>query len=58
MIGAIIGDSDTLACIAGGLAEIRFGAPKDRVKTVQKYLDINMKKIIREFYAKLNSNKK
>ena len=58
MIGAIIGDSDALACLAGGLAEIRFDAPKGCVKAVQKYLDTNMKKITQEFYAKLNSNKK
>lgn len=55
---SIGGDSDTLACIAGGLAEIRFGTHKDCVKAVQKYIDTNMKKIIQEFYAKLNSNKK
>jgi ADP-ribosylglycohydrolase len=28
MIGAIIGDSDTLACIAGSIAEPVFGIPK------------------------------
>ena len=55
---SIGGDSDTLACIAGGLAEIRFGVPDNCATTVKKYLDGRMQKTICEFYSKLNSNKK
>lgn len=52
---SIGGDSDTLACIAGGLAEIRFGVPHDMRDTVNKYIDSTMRKTVMEFYAKLNS---
>ena len=46
------GDSDTLACMAGGIAEIRFGVPiKLKTKTVS-YLDQCMQKVITDFYQK------
>ncbi len=55
---SIGGDSDTLACIAGGLAEIRFGVPHDYAVNIKKYMDGRMQKIVNEFYTKLNSKQK
>lgn len=55
---SIGGDSDTLACIAGGLGEIRFGISNDMYEILTKYIDFNMKKIIFEFYQTLNSQTK
>ena len=55
---SIGGDSDTLACIAGGLAEIRFGVPHDYEINIKKYMDGRMQKIADEFYTKLNSKQK
>ena len=55
---SIGGDSDTLACIAGGIAELRFGVPIELRTKVDKYLDANMKKVIREFYQKLENKNK
>lgn len=43
---SIGGDSDTLATMAGGLAEIRFNVPIELQNKVKKYLDKNMIKII------------
>lgn len=44
------GDSDTLACMAGGLAEIRFGVPKDIQTQALKYMDGNIFSTIQNFY--------
>ncbi len=48
------GDSDTLACMAGGIAEVRFGVPKKLIKQVSPYLDRRIKKVIERFYKKQN----
>lgn len=44
------GDSDTLACMAGGIAEIRFGVPKSIKKQALKFMDKNVLDIITGFY--------
>jgi len=47
------GDSDTLACMAGGIAEAYYGiVPKEIKKFVFKKLDKYMPAIINEFYEK------
>ncbi len=47
------GDSDTLACMAGGLAELRFGVPEQIKHQVLKRLDLSMKILMEKFYAKI-----
>ncbi len=44
------GDTDTLACIAGAVAEAKFGIPEDIAKQGIKYLDNNIKKILSDLY--------
>lgn len=43
------GDSDTMACIAGGIAGAYFGVPGDMVRTMTGYLDRELNGIVREF---------
>ena len=50
------GDSDTLAAMAGGIAEIRFGIPPKIVKEAQTFLDKKTKLIIARFQEKVRSN--
>ena len=45
------GDSDTLACMAGGIAELRFKIPTDIIKTAKKYLDNDIMNLIERFYT-------
>lgn len=51
---SIGGDSDTIACISGALAEAYFGVPKEIVEEMQKYnyLDNFQKEVINAFYDK------
>ena len=44
------GDSDTLACMAGGLAELRFKIPTDIIENAKKYMDKNIIRQIEMFY--------
>lgn len=46
------GDSDTLACMTGGLAEIRFKIPEHIKITAQSFMDKNVKKMIKQFYRR------
>lgn len=46
------GDSDTLACMAGGIAELRFPIPQKLQKKTLTYLDPVMRKLIFDFYQK------
>ena len=49
------GDSDTLACIAGGIAEAYYGpVPEDIYKKVEEILPKDLMDIIKSFYNKLN----
>lgn len=50
------GDSDTLACMAGGIAEIRFKIPQKIVVQANLFLDKNTRKIISRFQEKIHSN--
>ena len=47
------GDSDTLACMAGGIAEARFGVPDTIKKQATKFMDSNISSTIAAFYQKL-----
>ena len=47
------GDSDTLACMAGGIAEARFGVPETIKKQATKYMDTNVSSAVAKFYQKL-----
>lgn len=44
------GDTDTLACIAGAVAEARFGIPENIAKQGAKFLDNDVKKVLSEMY--------
>lgn len=46
------GDSDTLACITGGIAEAFYGIPKDIEKQVSDKLPGTFQKVIKEFKNK------
>jgi ADP-ribosylglycohydrolase len=46
------GDSDTLACMAGGIAEMRFGVPENIKKQASNFMDKNVLEIVTEFYKK------
>ncbi len=44
------GDSDTLACMAGGIAEVKFGVPENIKKQAAKYMDKRVLNTVTEFY--------
>lgn len=48
------GDSDTIGAIVGGIAEAVWGVPDSLKKKAEKYLPVEMLKVIREFYQKMN----
>ncbi|MFZ4728616.1 MAG: ADP-ribosylglycohydrolase family protein [Pseudanabaena sp.] len=51
------GDSDTLACITGGIAEAFYGGvPTDIAKKALSYLDFNMREIVEKFYGSLSQS--
>lgn len=52
---SIGGDSDTLACIAGSIAEAFYGIPKEIEDKVLEHLDDHMLKIILQFKTKVKS---
>lgn len=52
---SIGGDSDTIAAIAGGVAEAYYGIPGDIKSEVMKYLDVNFLEILKQFYNKFGS---
>lgn len=45
------GDSDTIACIAGALAEARFGTPQDLVAAASSRLPDDMRAVMTKLYA-------
>lgn len=49
---SIGGDSDTIACIAGSIAEAFYGIPADIRKCAETYLPSKMLTIVREFETK------
>ncbi|MCA3000609.1 MAG: ADP-ribosylglycohydrolase family protein [Rhodocyclaceae bacterium] len=50
---SIGGDSDTIACIAGGIAEAMFDVPEEIEVRVMPYLPDDMKRIVEQHYEKL-----
>lgn len=50
---SIGGDSDTLAAITGGIAEVYYGVPQDIKEKALKYLDKNLLEIVNIFYCKV-----
>ncbi len=46
------GDSDTLACIAGGLAEALHGLPQAMADTARSYLSPDLEAVVDRFYAR------
>jgi ADP-ribosylglycohydrolase len=49
---SIGGDSDTIACIAGGIAEAFYGVPEDLEKAALEHLDGHMRAVVQEFNQK------
>ncbi|MFC1657429.1 ADP-ribosylglycohydrolase family protein [Candidatus Moduliflexota bacterium] len=47
------GDADTMACIAGSIAEARFGVPDALVHKAITYLPREMLKVVEQFYQSL-----
>lgn len=51
------GDSDTLACITGGIAEAFYGGvPEDIAIKALSYLDSNMREVVEKFYGSLSQS--
>ncbi|GBO55611.1 hypothetical protein APA_3762 [Pseudanabaena sp. lw0831] len=49
------GDSDTLTCITGGIAEAFYGGvPTDIATKALSYLDSNMREVVEKFYGSLS----
>ena len=46
------GDSDTLACMAGGIAEMKFGVPENIKKQASNYMDENILNTVFKIYQK------
>ena len=46
---SIGGDSDTLACITGGIAEFLFGLPNDIAETARRYLTDDLRAVVDRF---------
>jgi ADP-ribosylglycohydrolase len=44
------GDSDTLACMAGGIAEIKFGVPENIQEQAKRYMDDNVLSMVSRVY--------
>lgn len=55
---SIGGDSDTIAAIAGGIAEAYYGVPEELKLTVRQYLTPELWNIVREFEAWLGKREK
>lgn len=49
---SIGGDSDTIACIVGGISEAYYGIPTNLTKEIEKYLPFYLSLIVRQFYFK------
>lgn len=52
---SIGGDSDTIGCIAGCIAEALFGIPKDIREKGLSYLPQDLKSVVVEFESKFGS---
>lgn len=47
------GDTDTMGCIVGGIAEAYYGIPSDIKKIAMKYITPEMRKIVNDFYERI-----
>lgn len=54
---SIGGDSDTIACIVGGISEAYYGIPEEIKTEVQEYIPEYMKDILIKFYSKMTIKK-
>lgn len=52
---SIGGDSDTIAAIAGSIAEARFGIPEDIAAKTWSYLPVDMRAVMTHLYRKAQS---
>jgi ADP-ribosylglycohydrolase len=50
------GDSDTLACITGGIAEILYGLPDDVARASRERLDAPLRAVVDRFYASVGAD--
>ncbi len=50
------GDADTMACIAGGIAEAYWGVPKEIEQQTLSYLDGQLRKVVDEFNQRFRSS--
>lgn len=50
------GDSDTLACMAGGLAEFRFRVPQEIIAKAKEYFDDNVAAMVKKICLRKNEN--
>jgi len=50
------GDSDTLACITGGIAEILYGLPDEVTREARALLDAPLREVVDRFYARLGGD--
>lgn len=51
------GDSDTLACITGGIAEALYGLPEDIALEARVHLDAHLQGVVDRFYARIAAGK-
>ena len=49
------GDSDTIAAIAGSVAEARFGIPEEIAAKTWSYLPLDMRIVLRGLYGKADT---
>ena len=49
---SIGGDTDTIACITGSIAEAYYGIPNEIIEDVNKYIPDYMKDILSKYYDK------
>lgn len=52
------GDADTMACIAGGIAEAYWGVPDKIAKQTLAYLDDQLRKVVEEFIRRFGVSKR
>jgi ADP-ribosylglycohydrolase len=50
------GDSDTLACITGGIAEIFYGLPDEVTREAKGFLDAPLREVVDRFYARVGGD--
>jgi ADP-ribosylglycohydrolase len=51
---SIGGDSDTVAAIAGGIAEARFGIPDDLARVAWEKLPLDMRGVLQQLYDRIS----